>query len=435
MVGVRKSYWLPAAVLCSLILALADYNWRKLHLPVDWFMVTNIASFAWIVGLIVLSHVNQRFESSSEAIERFNAVMVVPVYNEDPVTFRAMLDSLDRQTRKPDGIVVVDDGSKTLECYDAFRAWRKQTSIKAFYIRQANRGKREAQAQAFRRARQASVYITVDSDTVLDEHAIEEGLKPFANPKVMGVAGLLLSLNDRANLLTRLVDLGFVSSFLNGRASWSAMHSLAVSCGGLAFYRGEIVRKYLDEYLNHTVLGVRSTCGDDRMLTNFALLEGWTVFQESAVGYTLLPTNLKHLTKQRIRWWRSFFWGSEWLLRRFSMRRLVWWLVAWQLISFVLYTVIMPVALIATPVVHHNFPALFFLYMFALSYARDMRYLSVKRPDQPYWQQLLTYLMAPLSTLLHMYLCTVLQYVGLATFHKMGWSTRAKVEVGLAPAN
>lgn len=431
MVTTRKYYWLPAAIVLAVVVALIDYHWRKLHFPITWAVIVNLASFLWIIGQLGLAHTNEEFQATKRELARFNVAVIVPCYNEDPVTFRAMLDSFERQTRKPDSIVVVDDGSKTLEAKEAFIKWRKTSTIKATFLRQVNSGKREAQAKAFRVTPEADIYITVDSDTVLDERAVEQGLKPFAHYRVMSVAGLLVSLNYRANLLTRLVDLGFVTSFMNGRSSWSKMHSVAVNCGGLAFYRASVVRKYLDEYLNHTVLGVKSTCGDDRMMTNFALLDGWTVFQESSVGYTLMPTKLKHLTKQRIRWWRSFFWGSEWLLRRFSMKRLVWWLVTYQLISFLLYTIIVPVVLIISPITHHAFPLLFFAYIFVLAYVRDIRYLSIKRPDQSYGQQLLTYALAPISTILHTYLCTVLQYVGLATFYKMNWNTREVVEVGI----
>jgi len=432
MVSTRKNYWITGFVLCLLLIGLIDYKLWQLRLPIDWFVAVNFASFAYIVSMIGLSYANPTYGATKRELAKFKVAVVVPVYNEDHVTFRAMLDSLDAQTRQPDIVYVIDDGSKTLECRDAFRAWRTQSDItRCVFIRQQNAGKRSAQAQAFRRTPDASIYVTVDSDTVLDERAIEEGLKPFARREVMAVAGLLLGLNDRKNLLTRLVDLGFVTSFLNGRAAYSAMHSVAVCCGGLAFYRGDVIRKYLDEYLNHTVLGVRTTYGDDRLLTNFALLEGWTVLSEASVGYTLLPENIKHLTKQRVRWWRSFFWGSDFLLRRFSMRRLIWWLVAWQMISFCLYTVIVPIALVYLPIRHHEWPVVYVLYMIALAYARDARYMSIKRPDQSYWQQLLTYLMAPLSMVLHVYLCTVLSYWGLASFWKMDWNTRSKVEVGI----
>jgi hyaluronan synthase len=64
-----------------------------------------------------------------------------------------------------------------------------------------------------------------------------------------------------------------------------------------------------------------------------------------------------------------------------------------------------------------------------LSYVRSMRYMVVKRSDQSRWSQWLTFALAPLGSLLMIYLSTVLYYVGLVTVRKTGWSTRKEVEV------
>lgn len=58
----------------------------------------------------------------------------------------------------------------------------------------------------------------------------------------------------------------------------------------------------------------------------------------------------------------------------------------------------------------------------------------MRRADESYRSQLLTYALAPLCSLLQVYLGWMLQYVGLCTFAKTGWSTRAQVEVGLETA-
>jgi hypothetical protein len=43
--------------------------------------------------------------------------------------------------------------------------------------------------------------------------------------------------------------------------------------------------------------------------------------------------------------------------------------------------------------------------------------------------------MAPLSTLLHLYLSTLLRYVGLLSVQSTGWGTRQSVEVGFTIAS
>lgn len=427
----RKYYWVVTILLSLSMYLLLMHHWQRLNLPNQWQSPVHFVAFAWMALLLLMSHANGIFKATLREIEKFNVCVVTPVYNEDPETFKQMLYSLENQTRKPDFLYIVDDGSKDLACMEAYKEWVKTANIASRYTYKENNGKREAQAVAFRDTPEADIYVTIDSDTVLDPRAIEEGIKPFSRYEVKSVAGLLLGLNYKTNLLTKLIDLGFVSSFLNGRAAWSKIHNVAVNCGGLAFYRADVVRKYLDEYLTQTVMGNKASSGDDRIMTNFALLEGWAVFQESSVGYTLLPENIKHLTKQRIRWWRSFFWGGIWLIRRFTPRYVVWWLVSWQFASFLMYTAILPIVIFINPITNQHIPLAFFLYIFGLSYIRNVRYLSYKRPDMTLITQVSIYLLSPLATLLHMYLCSVLQYVGLVTFYKTGWATRNKVEVGL----
>ena len=65
----------------------------------------------------------------------------------------------------------------------------------------------------------ADVFVTMDSDTVLDRNALAEGLKPFADPRVQSVAGVGVALNWNRNLLTRLTNLWFLTFQLGLRSS------------------------------------------------------------------------------------------------------------------------------------------------------------------------------------------------------------------------
>jgi hyaluronan synthase len=419
------------------IAALANYHWVQADHSLNVLIVINLFGFGWIIFSLLASFGHKDLLSTrrqQDQLDRMRVSVVVPVYNEDPEVFRAMLNSVVAQTRPVQRLHVVDDGSKSDACEQIFYEWVRTApeDLEAEYTRIPNSKKRHAQGVAFHSDTEADVWVTLDSDTVLDPNAVLEGLRPFSRPKVMAVAGVLVTLNDDKNLLTRLTDLGFTMSFLNGRASWSLLRSVVVSCGGLAFYRGTVVRKYLDAYLTQTVWGRKVVSGDDRMMTCYALQEGHTVLQEGSMGYTLTPENLSHLTRQRVRWWRSFFWGGGWLIQNFSILKPAWWLVAWQFVSFVLFSFALPVVLIVGPVRTSHIPWEFFAYTAVLSYISSIRFLALKRPDRTAGYRFCTWLMAPLSSLLHLYLCSVLQYVGLFTFMMTGWSTRQEVEVGMA---
>jgi hyaluronan synthase len=417
------------------IAALANYHWLQAHHDLNILVLINVFGFGWITFSLLASFGHKDFRTTKrqqDQLDRMRVSVVVPVYNEDTNVFRAMLESVAAQTRPVQRLHVVDDGSKTDECERVFYEWARTApaGMEVEFTRIPNSKKRHAQGVAFHADTEADVWVTLDSDTVLDPNAVLEGLKPFSRPKIMSVAGVLVSLNDDKNLLTRLTDLGFTMSFLNGRASWSLLRSVVVSCGGLAFYRGTVIRKYLDRYLTQKVWGKPVVSGDDRMLTCYALQEGHTVLQEGSLGYTLMPENMSHLTRQRVRWWRSFFWGGGWLIQNFSIFRPAWWLVAWQFVSFVLFSFALPMVLLVGPIRTSHIPWEFFVYTGVLSYISSIRFLAFKRPDRTPGYRFRTWLLAPLSSLLHMYLCSVLQYAGLFTFMKTGWGTRDNVEVG-----
>jgi len=367
--------------------------------------------------------------------------VVIPSHNEDPLMLQAMLASIDIQTAIPHAVYFIENGDTNGRAEQIFRQWAAETVVpRTVFMYREQAGKREAQIAAFMREfslaeHGVDVIATVDGDTQLDERAIFEGLKPFADARVMSVASLLIGKNRTDNLLTRLVDIGFTASFMNGRAAWSRFGSVAVNCGGLAFYRAWVIEKYLHEYAGQTLFGRPVNSGDDRMLTAFAALEGRTVFQETSVGYTLLPSNLSHLTRQRGRWWRSFWWGGLWLIRRFRPTRAIWWLVASQYVTFSLYAVLFPLVVFYDPITHRQFPILFLGYVAGLSYLRSARTLAIRRPDQTFLAQSVQFLLlSPLVSLLNFWLCTMLQWWGLFTFYETGWRTRQKVEVGIAAA-
>jgi hyaluronan synthase len=403
------------------------------------FLFVAYLSFTYLGLVLWMAHTHRDVVVTDEEdlvyLAGLRVTVVMPVYNEDPETFRRALESIARQTRTVQRLHVIDDGSRSQSCGEEMeRFGAEHPELETRYTYVPNNGKREAQAVAFRSDPTADVFVTMDSDTVLDDRAIENGMQPFADSRVMSVAGMLLGLNRRHSLLTRLVDLGYTNSTLNTRAFQSRLGSVCVNQGPLAFYRAFIPRKYLGAYLGQTFMGRRVVSGDDRMMTNFSLLEGQTVLQQSAIASTLLPTRISHLSRQRIRWSRSFFRGGMWLIRHLPVTRAAWWLMSWRYVAFVLFTVMYPSILLVQPLTEGYLPIAFFTYICVLSYAKSARYLTVRRTGEPRWSQFLTYLMSPISTVLHFYLSTLLRYAGLLTIRSTGWGTRKVIEVGVSPA-
>lgn len=429
----RQTYPIIAVVLIAIVIAFIYYHIRTLSS--FWAVPINAVLFIYVLWMLLSAHMNCTFDSDT-GTENLKPIVVIPLYNEDPEMVKNTLDSIIIQTRKPYKVYLIDDCSTEGDykiIIDSLKKNAEKNGIQIeFYRQDINRGKRQAQAIAFKKhmGDEEVVFVTIDSDTILDRDAIKKGLYPFADKDIMSVAGMLFAHNYKTNLLTRIVSLPFASSFLNGRAAWSAYNSVAVSCGGLAFYRSCVVNEYFDDYTNQIVLGQVAKYGDDRMMTQYASMLGKTVFQETSIAFTLLPENISHLTRQRLRWHRSFWWGGFWVLKNLDAKRMVWWLILSQFISSVVYVVVFIMIVIIYPLINGNIPWEMFVYLMLLSYVRTIRTLSMKRGDISSWKQIISYiLISPASSMLNLYIETVLKYVALATLKENSWGTRDKIEV------
>jgi hyaluronan synthase len=369
--------------------------------------------------------------------------VVVPIYNEDPALLAAGVRSVAAQTRRPRTLWLVDDGCQLdgephliLEnpLVTEAIAVVEATGVRVEQCRQDNRGKRHAQAVAFA-ASGADVFVTVDSDTVLHPQALEKILVPFADPKVMTVGGAACGQNYRRSLFTRVVEMGFVMSFIQGRMAEGFFGSVRVNCGILAAYRGWVVRDNLGRFLGQRFLGRAVKAGDDRILTLFAKERGRAEFQPEAVAYSALPVNLHHLVRQRLRWCRSFCWGTLWLLRR-PLTSADFWFTFTQVLALVMFG-ITSVASVSGAVTGAISPALLVSTLqtaTGVGLILHFRYVLVARPGEPLVQRLLTWAVSPLTSVLSWSVLMPLYFVAVMSPRpRAGWGTRRQVEVRLQP--
>ena len=273
---------------------------------------------------------------SQRALDRLCVVVTVPVYNEDPALLDRCLYGLMNQSRPPQRIDVIDDGSKLdyneLQHYWE-RIWPGPTEIR--WIRQANQGKRRAHAVTFATAPEADIFVTVDSDTTLDHYALEEGLKPFIRRKVMSVAGIELGFNAHTNFLTRMQScLQLYSQAVIG-AAWSAAGDMYTNRGPFALYRASMVREITPLYRDEKFFGHQVILGDDSLLALCASARGKSVQQLSAFGLTMWPETLNHHVRQRIRWARGRAVRNFWRLKYRPLSSYIWWFTAVGIYSFI----------------------------------------------------------------------------------------------------
>jgi hyaluronan synthase len=361
-----------------------------------------------------------------------DVVALVPCFNEDPAALRACLRGFLAQTRLPDGVVVVDDGSTT-GGYDEVQAWFHEAAaavgVRATWLRQPNGGKRRAQVTGVEAEPLADVYVTVDSDSILDGRALENGLVAFVDPEVQSVAAVILTTNVAANLPTRVVDVFCVSLHLFERAAFSRLDSVMVNSGGCALYRAGVIRDNVDTYLGETILGRPVHFSDDSMLTLFALQRGAAVQQTNCVAFTLMPDRLSHHLRQQLRWMRGSFIRSGWRLRHLPMHRAAYWL---HLAKWLMYTTVTATFFVvvlsgglSTPPAAVS-AALGAVSLYTLT---TLRYATMERSDRTRAQTLRTLCLAPLAGVWSLTVFRVLRWYAMATFADVGWGTRTEVEV------
>lgn len=414
-------------------------------LLIGWPLLGINSIYGWVAftllgGKLLLSLIHQPAERPAGTTDEDEYVTaVVPVYNEDPVLFERCLRSLLTQTRRLDRIHVVDDGSSGDDAARVAAAVLAEadrlgidTELTVF---EANRGKREAQAAAFQATSQTTVFLTVDSDTVLNDNALEEALKPFADPEVTCATGLVLAFNSEQNLLTRLIHLRYVNAFMWERAAYSKLGAVLCACGSLALYRAEVIHEHLDDFLSQTFLGRPAVFGDDRRLTNYSLLHGRVVLQPTAVARTAVPERMRHFLRQQLRWNKSFIRESLWVVQNMPIRSPAFALTAIELASWIIFTLMLLFTL-AVAGTHGGIQVFgtYLLVMALVSYLRSGHYFSAWKEDShvSVASRIGTFLAAPIYGALHILVLLPLRTVALCTMMSAGWGTRDQVEVRVA---
>ncbi|MFG2668548.1 glycosyltransferase [Streptomyces sp. NPDC048387] len=407
-------------------------------------------ALAWLVSFLLLWWVPVSWlerprtapPAARPALDALTVTVQIPVYNEDPQALRACLNSVLRQTRPVQRIRVVDDGSVDDDgapfTYDDVRAelltrTRTPGMPEVTWNRTPNRGKRHAQMTVLAHD-DADVFVTLDSDSVLDLHAVEEGLKPFADPRVTSVAGQVLVLNHDANALTRMINLLYLPFTRGLRSAQSVLGRVTINSGTLAFYRAEIVRGAAGVYENETFRGRPMQMNDDSMLTFYGLLAGDTVHQPSSLVFTLAPERPGHYLRQQMRWMRGTTVRHLWWLRYLPATGIVFWTTVAEYVH-VLLGLAIPVAVLAQPDLRGHLGTLLLSGLAiatAMSYLMSLRLFTVRRSDMTTRQTLLLFALAPVATLWRAVVLRPMYLYAMATCHRINrWGTRDSVEVGL----
>jgi hyaluronan synthase/N-acetylglucosaminyltransferase len=230
--------------------------------------------------------------------------ILIPTYNEPEEKLEACIAKI-IGAKGNNEIIVIDDCSTNNSWGKIKELKKKFPRIKAIKLKR-NKGKRIAQYWGLSVAT-GDIIATIDSDTLVDEDAIIELLKPFNDPRVGATTGNIRALNRKQNLLTKMIDARYLSAFTFERRALSAFGIVTCCSGVLSAYRRSVLEEIKSRYVSQRFLGKASTYGDDRHLTNLILKLGYKIlYVHSALAYTEVPSTLRSYFKQQLRWKKSF---------------------------------------------------------------------------------------------------------------------------------
>ena len=279
-------------------------------LPPTLFM----AFFAYVWLLWTLKALAaRRYRPSRASAAGLRASVIVPVFNEPEDVFRRVLASV-VANGPAELIAVVDGGDPDV------------AAIAGEYCDQVLRipklGKRGAIAAGLRASDPATeVVVVLDSDTMWAADALAEMLRPFADPRVGGVTPRQAVFEPGGNPVRRLSDwIEDIRYHLTVPAQ-SVFGQVGCLAGRTIAYRRTAFTPAVARLVGQTVLGVPQHVGDDRVLTNELLRNGWrTVYQSTALVETEAPSDWSTYWRQQLRWGRSSqretLLSLRWLWRR-----------------------------------------------------------------------------------------------------------------------
>lgn len=444
---VSKKGWAVRAFTLAAVVTIMFYNLFWGWTTRDPLVIYSVVAPIHTLIIFMVGWFFFRNRASGKVPEELVSV-VIPVYNQEKLigdVIKAVFNSSYRNIE----VVAINDGSKDNTGMTLDMLAEQYPKLKV--VHQANGGKRVAVASGFY-ASSGKVIVLIDSDSVVDEKAIEEFMKTFsANPKVGGVVGNGKVLNADKNFLTRCQDAWYDYAFNIHKTTESVFGTVLCCSGCLAAYRREAIARFIPFWASETVQN-----SDDRDLTSYAMATPWvkseltsvskqllkhmsqyddaedrgltaqtlteyeTVYVPTAVVYTEVPERFKTYIRQQTRWKkgyvRSCFFVSSFFWKKNPMISLVFY-------TEFMSTFIFPVLLFS---IYFYAPFRYGLWWIPLTYWMGQLLFGLvagldykfRQPEARNWKY------KPFMNIIASTLLPWLVFPALWTFRKNRWMTR-----------
>ena len=339
-----KKGWILRVVTLSILMGIICYN---LVLSAKFFQPLLLYSTITLIDAFIITSVGWFFyKNPARGIIGNELVSIlIPVYNQKNM-ISIVIDAIINSTYKNIEIIAVNDGSSDGSKEILNDLAKKYSNLRVFHKR--NEGKRKANFLGFSKSRGKFV-IFIDSDSVIDKHAITEMMKAFnTNPDVGALVGHIKAWNSKNKLLPKLQDAWYDFEFNIVKSTQSTLDNVLVCSGCFAGYRRNAIEKFVPLWNNMEqsricqkyfktnpwkywifsrislkILEWASQYDDaeDSVLTVQTLVDWKVKYVSSSVVYTEVPENLKKFTNQQVRWKKgslralffafTFFWKKN----------------------------------------------------------------------------------------------------------------------------
>lgn len=229
--------------------------------------------------------------------------VIIPAWNEE-VGIISTLDSVLSNSYERIEAIVVDDGStdstnaKVNLFINRFRRLNKNRQKTVKYLYKINGGKAKAMNHALSQAR-GEILVTVDADSIADEHMIYNLIQYFADDSVDAVVGNV-KVAGSISFINLLQRLEYLFGFYHKRAH-SVLGAEYIYGGACAAFRRSTVFDTIG------IFDDSSITEDIEMSLRTRFHGHEAVYAHNAVCYTEGADSLTGLVKQRLRWKKGRF--------------------------------------------------------------------------------------------------------------------------------
>ncbi len=223
--------------------------------------------------------------------KRLKISVLIPAHNEEKMISACILSCL-KQTRKPDQILVVDDGS-TDGTSEILKKYKDKITL--IRIPKATGNKSKAQELGIKKVT-GDIFIATDGDTIIDKNFIKLVEQDFKNDKDLSVvAGYVKS--TKYNFLTSLREIDYTIGQDIYKRAQSTIGFVLVVPGCAGVFKTSLFR-------DGTINFEHDTLTEDLDFTYKINKAGLKIkFNRRAVVYTQDPDTLSSYINQMRRWY------------------------------------------------------------------------------------------------------------------------------------